>query len=97
MQKESNVNAPKVCPNCSGYGLLFKTMHYPADTEPEKLPAYYPERQISTVSADTLLLWRENCKKEIVSYEAKIRELQGGIRQTTQELARREDLRKVAN
>jgi len=92
MQKDAA--PPKVCPNCSGYGLLFGTMHYPA--EPEKPALYYPERQVATVSAETLLLWRENCKKEIGVLEGRIKEFLAGIKQTTAELSRRELPTKVA-
>lgn len=86
---------PKVCVNCSGYGLLFNTMHLPPDEAPEKpekpeeLPVYFPERQIATVSADTLDLWKDNCRKEIEALELKKKELQGGIAQVDRELMRR--------
>ena len=86
---------PKECPNCSGYGLLFNVMHTPLEAEPEPeekkpgLPIYYPERQVATVSADTLELWKGNCRKEIEGLESKKTELLGGIAQIDRELLKR--------
>lgn len=87
---------PKVCPNCSGYGLLFGTMHRelePDSVPEEKLPLYYPERQVATVSPDTLHLWRRNCDQDIERLENEKKKLQGGIRQIDEELARRAEAR----
>jgi hypothetical protein len=91
-EKAKMYSQPKVCPNCSGYGLLFKTMHVIPDGEApaeEKLPLYYPERQIQTVSMDSLRVWETYCRKQIEKIEAEKRKFLGGIKQIEDEAARR--------
>lgn len=97
---------PKVCPNCAGYGLLFEIMHlepevvkgaHPDSVAAEQLPVYYPERQVATVSPDTLYLWRRNCEKEIRRLEDEKKKLLGGISQIDTELERRRTARSAGS
>jgi len=68
-------------------------MHQELEQEPaaaeESLPPYYPERQVATVSPDTLHLWRRKCDLEIARLEGEKKKLEVGIRQIDQELAHR--------
>lgn len=97
--KSYSYSAPKVCPQCSGYGLLFRTMHVldgseaeqaPGQApEPEKLPIYYPEKQIETVSMDTLDVWKSYCRKQAAALEGERKKFLGGIGQIEDEVRRR--------